>query len=65
MARINAARHARKADQALKRAQMYQKGGMREKALDYYKAVVADYPDSDAAKTARQAIKEIAAQSGR
>ena len=65
MARISAARQARKADQALKRAQMYQKGGMLEKALDYYKAVVADYPDSDAAKTARQAIKEIAGQPSR
>ncbi len=59
MARINAARQDRKADQALKRAQMYHKGGMLDKALDYYKAVVADYPDSQAAKTARQAIAEL------
>ena len=64
MAAINAVRHDRKAAQALKRAQMYHKGGMPEKALGYYKAVVADYPDHEAAETARQAIDEITAQLG-
>ncbi len=64
MARINAARGDRKADQALKRAKMYHTGGMLEKALGYYRAVVSDHPESEAADEARDAVAEIEAELG-
>ena len=64
MARINAARHDRKADQALGRAKMYRKGGMLEKALGFYQTVASDYPETEAAAEARKAIAEITEQLG-
>lgn len=64
MVRINAARGDRKADQALKRAKMYHTGGMLEKALRYYREVVADHPASDAADEAREAIAQLEAEAG-
>jgi len=52
-------RNARKAANALKRAQVYQKAGLTTKAVQYYRQLLRDYPDSEQAAEARAAISLI------
>ncbi|MHC4561764.1 MAG: tetratricopeptide repeat protein [Planctomycetota bacterium] len=59
---VNSRRFADRADRALKRARIYHVNGMLEKALQYYEQVIADYPGTDAAKTATEAIADVRAK---
>ena len=41
------------------KAQMYQNAGMTRKAMDYYKELVSDFPDSEYAAKAKEALRAM------
>jgi YHS domain-containing protein len=50
---------ATKAARELQLGQNFEKGGKTKLALDHYKTVVKDYPDTESAKTAKERIKAL------
>jgi len=56
---LKAYRRTSKAVRALKRARMYDKAGMTEKAVDYYRQVIVDFPDTDQAIAAEARVSVL------
>ena len=65
MAAVDGARQDKQAEHTLKKAQLYERNGMSDKALVFYKEVVERYPDSEAAQTAREQILALEVELGR